>query len=216
MFNSLFKSSIPPELIDENELDNPFSLPDLPTKSKEPQEIITKWTYVKTKPEKKKMMNPFKESTVHEWLEIADIKREEEGSEEWKAAVLNRLELVREELEETIKAVKDGNISEVYDGCVDIFWTASNVSFLLNQEKLRDYHNAVRESNYSKFAKTEKEAQDTVDFYAQGTHADKMGEKIKTSYRKVKNFFVIFREDGKIMKSHKYKPVEWLIKALTY
>lgn len=67
--------------------------------------------------------------------------------------------------------------------------------------------NLVHESNMTKFCKTEEEAQETVEWY-------KLNEKRykEPSYRKAEDgdYWIVYNaENGKVLKSTKYKPVKF-------
>jgi phosphoribosyl-ATP pyrophosphohydrolase len=137
------------------------------------------------------------------WLEIAGVPKE--GSDQQFQLWLN---LMDEEFEETIMARMDNNREEEVDGLADLIWVVCNWAHMNNLPLLETLQK-VEQSNYSKFAKTEKEAQDTVDAYSKGLHWDKKGESIDAHYVKVDDFYIIKRKsDDKILKSIQYIPVK--------
>ncbi len=70
--------------------------------------------------------------------------------------------------------------------------------------------NDVMDSNFSKFCTSQDEADKTVEAYANGTHPNKNGEKIKCYHVKVGDYWIVKRvEDGKILKSINFKEVDF-------
>lgn len=118
-------------------------------------------------------------------------------------------ELMREEVEETKAAIMSNNKHELLDGIVDLMWITLNIAAMsgIDSKEIEDYVERVRDSNYSKFCSNEQDAATTVYLYLSGQHPTKPLEAINTYYKKVGEKYVIFREDGKIMKSFKYKKV---------
>jgi hypothetical protein len=116
------------------------------------------------------------------------------------------IDLMEEELKETIAATKDNNPEGILDGLADLIWVTCNWAHMNNLD-LISMLEKVDKSNYSKFCTSTVEAVATVDAYRNGTHWDKMGVQIECDYKKVGDYFIIKRNDGKILKSLNYKPV---------
>jgi predicted HAD superfamily Cof-like phosphohydrolase len=115
-----------------------------------------------------------------------------------------RLKLIQEEVGELEQAIKDRNFTEVIDALSDILYVVygASATFGISINKTFDI---VHESNMTKFCKTEEEAKETVEWY-------KLNEKRykEPSYRKSEDgdYWIVFNaENGKILKSCKYKPV---------
>jgi len=122
--------------------------------------------------------------------------------------------LVTEEYEEFIQAHKENNDDEIVDAFVDLVWVLANNTYFrgIHLERVERMFELVMLSNFSKFAKTELEASETVLDYQAGNHFDKPGVKINTYYKKVNDHhFVIKRtEDDKVLKSKNYNTVSYL------
>jgi predicted HAD superfamily Cof-like phosphohydrolase len=119
-----------------------------------------------------------------------------------------RLKLIQEEVGELEQAIKDKNFTEVIDALSDILYVVygAGCSMGINLDKT---FNLVHESNMTKFCKTEQEAQETVEWY-------KLNEKRykEPSYRKSEDgeHWIVFNaENGKILKSCEYKPVQFYL-----
>jgi NTP pyrophosphatase (non-canonical NTP hydrolase) len=115
---------------------------------------------------------------------------------------------INEELDEFEEALANKDIDEMYDGLADCLIFVGNLLYFYNldPERLEQYADAVNQSNWSKFCKTEKEAIDTVEAYKNGTHPDKLGEKINTYFTYAENYYIVKKTlDNKILKSIFYK-----------
>lgn len=142
---------------------------------------------------------------ILEWLKIAGVKQE--GSTEQFQLWVN---LMDEELEETMHAFYDNDKAEQVDGLADLIWVTCNWAHMNNLPLLETLEK-VEKSNYSKFDKTEEDAQATIEAYQTGTHWDKPDVKINCYADKVGDLYVIKRSsDNKILKSLKYTPVSKL------
>jgi NTP pyrophosphatase (non-canonical NTP hydrolase) len=111
---------------------------------------------------------------------------------------------INEELDEFEDALEKNNKQEMYDAVIDAVTFLANIPYFydLDIEELSKVADAVNQSNWSKFCKTEQEAIDTVEAYANGTHPNKIGEKIKTYYTYADKYFIIKKVlDNKIVKS---------------
>lgn len=141
---------------------------------------------------------------ILEWCKLAGI--EQKGDEHqfqlWK-------DLMFEELDETITGFMLNNKQEQLDGLADLIWVTCNWAHMNNLD-LMSMLEKVEKSNYSKFCTSTVEAIATIDAYKNGTHWDKPEIKIDCYYEKIGDYFIIKRNDGKILKSINYKPVNKL------
>ena len=141
---------------------------------------------------------------VLKWLKIA---KPEWGKSKVSFKEKNLVKsIIQEEVDELFSAMDNNDKGEMKDAIVDIFWVALNAAALygISENELQDFVNKVSESNWSKFCDKEEDAIDTVVAYASGTHFDKPDKIIDTYYKKIGDKYVIFRKDGKIMKSINY------------
>lgn len=118
--------------------------------------------------------------------------------------------LLNEELDEMIQAVEAGDELEVVNAMADLLVVASNAGFFAGiYPRLLDLEVAATVvSNNTKYCYSEKQAQDTVEAYATGTHPDKPGKIIEAEFQAKDDVFIITRkEDGKILKSINFKDV---------
>jgi len=110
----------------------------------------------------------------------------------------------KEELDETYKALLEGNIAEVKDGIQDQRVVLGNLVYFCGYS-IEDYENdfnKVMDSNFSKFCKSVGEAEETCDLYLMGQHPNLMGTKVECYYKKMLDYYIILRKsDDKIMKS---------------
>ena len=113
-----------------------------------------------------------------------------------------RLDLILEEVSELKEAVKTNDFTEIVDALSDILYVVygAGVSFGVNLDKSFDI---VHKSNMSKLCKTEKEAEETVEWYK-----DKFSKKElpydSPSIRKSNDdkYWVVYNKStGKILKS---------------
>lgn len=103
------------------------------------------------------------------------------------------------------------SLTELRDACSDLRVVLGNLIHFagLNQQYEQDF-NDVMDSNFSKFCTTEKEANETVSAYLNGTHPNKKREIIECYQEKVDNYWIVKRkEDGKILKSIYFKDVNF-------
>jgi predicted HAD superfamily Cof-like phosphohydrolase len=123
---------------------------------------------------------------------------------------------VKKEVDKRVMDYKDkerseGDMIELRDACSDLRVVLGNLIHFagLNQQYEQDF-NDVMDSNFSKFCTTEKEANETVSAYLNGTHPNKKGETIECYHEKVDNYWIVKRkEDGKILKSIYFKDVNF-------
>lgn len=122
------------------------------------------------------------------------------------------LSLIDEELNELKQGCSNNDKEEIKDAIADLFFVIMNNAYFnnLNIEEIEDMYEKVCISNMSKFCTTVKEAEETVKHYLNGTHWDKVGTHIDCDWHKVDNYYVVKRNDGKILKSINYKPVNKL------
>lgn len=137
-----------------------------------------------------------KTKTVYDWLKTAGMKFGD------KSKLLLALNLVKEEVEELSSAIMEDDLEEIKDAVIDLHYVTRNASYFagISPEDLEEMWDKVTVSNFSKFCITEEEAIKTVEDYK------KKG--ITTSYVKSEDYFVILRDDGKILKSINYKAVK--------
>lgn len=137
------------------------------------------------------------------WLKLAGVKQE--GSKEQFVLWLN---LMQEELMETVYAREANNRDEQVDGLGDLIWVVCNWAHM-NNLPLIDTLKKIEASNYSKFCDTEEQAIETCESYKEGTHWDKKDVIVNAYYIKEGDKYIIKRkEDDKILKSLYYVPVK--------
>lgn len=174
------------------------------------QELISKWLdlagYTAGKepvfPENSKFQLAL-ELVLEELLEAA-----ESGSKEQYDEFLNTAKAVIEKKISTNNSKKtEGDIDELRDACADMRVVMGNlIHFSGLREKFDEDFSDVMISNFSKYCTKEEDAIETVRLYSEGTHPNKMGEKIETYYEKVDEYFIIKKkEGGKILKSLHYQ-----------
>lgn len=122
------------------------------------------------------------------------------------------IDLIREEFKELILANSENDIQKIKDAIGDLFFVIMNNAYFngITVAEIEDIYRKIYISNMSKFCISLDEAIQTVEAYENGTHWDKLGTKIKCYFDTVGNFFVVKRQDGKILKSINYKPVKTL------
>lgn len=168
---------------------------------------------------------------ISEWLTLAGVespsKPEFPNNEKFQLAlglILEELieaavsasdENVLEFLEKSIQKLKNekikiekrgrlsGDLIELRDACADLRVVMGNmVHFSGINDKFNEDFNEVMDSNFSKFCKTEEEAQKTIEAYSNGTHPSKLGESIECYYINVGEYWIIKRKsDNKVLKS---------------
>ena len=113
-----------------------------------------------------------------------------------------RIELIQEELNELQQAIIDNDIIEVADALCDIQYVLAGavLEFGLGG-RFSDLFDEVQRSNMSKACETQKEADETIAYYAkQGTDAYSAPSDGK---------FLIYRKsDNKTLKSVNYSPAD--------
>jgi hypothetical protein len=166
-----------------------------------------------------------------EWLSAAGFKQGDEAMQN------TAWELWKEERNELALALLKGDYIQTLDGVIDCAWAWSNLAYFGHSESdtllqrvitaaevlplldVKLYAEAVRGSNWSKFAKTLADAALTCDFYGNGTHPDKLGQEIlawcNTADAEQTGRYIIKRlSDNKVLKSWKYTPAERIYKQL--
>lgn len=111
---------------------------------------------------------------------------------------IQQLELIKaqqaQEIDEIIHWLKEGNRENVIADVCDNHFYGLNMLPILNIspiEYLAKYE-AVIKSNWTKYCKTEGEAIESVEAYANGTHPAKFGVKLKVTYLKRGDYYVLF------------------------
>lgn len=122
------------------------------------------------------------------------------------------IELIREEFKELTIASHENDRQEIKDAIGDLFFVIMNNAYFngISVEEIEEIYEKICISNMSKFCTNQVEAQETVDAYQNGTHWDKLGTKIDCTWEFVNNYYIVKRNDGKILKSINYKPVNKL------
>lgn len=142
-------------------------------------------------------MEQFK--NIYSWLEASGIKT---------ASDTLLKDLLLEEMKEFFDAKEAGDKVEMKNAIIDMIYIVANISYFngLAIEELTEEFRKVKKSNASKYCNSEKEAQQTVTAYFNGTHPDKLGESIIANYEYSPKFdvWVVKRPDGKILKSINY------------
>ena len=136
---------------------------------------------------------------VYNWLDVANVPTPSvERIQEW----------VNSEIEEFKEALEINDKDEMADAvCDQIIFSLNEAYFYgVTQKQLNNRMKQVLQSNWTKYAKTEQEAIDTVKAYKTGNHWNKKGVSIQTDYKKefVKDKEVFIIKDsntGKILKS---------------
>lgn len=146
------------------------------------------------------------QEVVYDWLKKAGKQRKictfsEKDSDEF----FLWMSLMQEELKETKDAFLQENEEGVRDGLADLLVVLNNLSYLFYNFEYATTFSKVIASNNTKFCKSEQEAIDTVKAYQNGTHPNKRGVQIKTTYCLYEDVYVIHDMRGKIMKSINFK-----------
>lgn len=124
---------------------------------------------------------------------------------------------IKEELQELREALQEENKEEQLNAIVDANVFLHNLTALLGFEESEFTYEAfcVAESNRSKFSYSREEADRTVEAYANGTHPNKLGEKVEAYVNEVLlpgklTTYVIRRKgDDKILKSINFKDADF-------
>lgn len=112
-----------------------------------------------------------------------------------------RLSLIKEEFEELMKAVEENDEIEERDAIIDMIYVLGGLAVERGySDLLDDDFNMVHDNNMSKFCRDEEDARLTVAHYKR--------QNVNCSYEQHGEFYVVKREDGKILKSITWrKPV---------
>ena len=118
-----------------------------------------------------------------------------------------RLDLILEEVQELKDAIKDKDFVECLDGLGDILYVVLGAFTALgvNADIIFDI---IHKSNMSKLCKTEEEAKESVEKYKNEVpqRYDSPAYRLSDD----KKFFVVYNQSTmKILKSHKYTPVNF-------
>lgn len=147
---------------------------------------------------KEKEMCSYKE--VKEWSKKAGLTVNDKFTldvsevDEWLA-----VDLIQEELDELRDALETKNKEEVVDALNDLQWVIDRAKQTYGV-KPKSFQELVR-SNNTKFCNSISEAVRTQNAYANGTHPNKPGKKIKVTVQRSGEVFTIKNENGKLMKS---------------
>jgi phosphoribosyl-ATP pyrophosphohydrolase len=121
---------------------------------------------------------------------------------------IQQLELIKQqqsqEIDEVIHWLKKGNRENVIADVCDNLFFGLNMLPVLNihpQEFISKYEKVI-ESNWTKYCKTLKEAEETVRAYSNGTHPDKPGVKLKTIFIQKGDYYIIFFLDNEDQKEY--------------
>lgn len=163
-------------------------------------------------------MNQIVKDTL-EWLKASGQKVN--SKEELLKKVDDVREWVLEEIREFKEAVEKDDKWGQANAVVDGHWILTNLAHFagLTEQEIEDETALVKTSNFSKFCFTREEAQESVTMYAEGTHPNKIGDKIAVVYKSTGNpaypFVLLRASDGKILKSHKFQDVDVIKKMYT-
>lgn len=113
-----------------------------------------------------------------------------------------KLSLISEEFEELGEAIVEEDYVEVVDALCDILYVIGGFAWTYKVAKiLPEAFDLVHESNMSKFDTNIDDALISIQAY------EKKG--IKVYYKEINGLFIIFNhETNKVLKSHKYNPVD--------
>ena len=114
-----------------------------------------------------------------------------------------RVELISEELKELAEAIKDNDLVEVADALCDIQYVLSGAILEFGMgDKFKELFDEVQRSNMSKACKSEEEAQETVDHYANN-------KQTPCYYKEIDGKWLVYRTaDEKTLKSINYSPAD--------
>ncbi len=119
--------------------------------------------------------------------------------------VQRRLDLITEEYEELLQAVKDKNMAEVIDALCDLEYLVLGMADVLDVPFDEAFH-IVHDSNMTKLCKDEAEAIATVAKYKTESRYKDPAYR-PTKYGKA--YIVYDRETGKVLKSINYTPADF-------
>lgn len=144
---------------------------------------------------------------IIDWNKKAGVKDHEFGTIDWDSAVTLQTALLLEETQETVDAIKYGDMTELLDGAVDVFVILSKLLDMLEkagfdveggiQQIIDNNQNKIFNSFYEACEAKEKlEQRDDKEYY------------IETSILNNLSFYTVRRQDGKIAKPVGFVAVE--------
>lgn len=144
---------------------------------------------------------------IIDWNKKAGVKDHEFGTIDWDSAVILQTVLLLEETQETVDAIKYGDMTELLDGAVDVFVILSKLLDMLEkagfdveggiQQIIDNNQNKIFNSFYEACEAKEKlEERDDKEYY------------IETSVLNNLSFYTVRRQDGKIAKPVGFVAVE--------
>jgi len=144
---------------------------------------------------------------IIDWNKKAGVKDHEFGTIDWESAVTLQTALLLEETQETVDAIKYGDMTELLDGAVDVFVILSKLLDMLEkagfdveggiQQIIDNNQNKIFNSFYEACEAKEKlEERDDKEYY------------IETSVLNNLSFYTVRRQDGKIAKPVGFVAVE--------
>ena len=144
---------------------------------------------------------------IIDWNKKAGVKDHEFGTIDWDSAVILQTALLLEETQETVDAIKYGDMTELLDGAVDVFVILSKLLDMLEkagfdveggiQQIIDNNQNKIFNSFYEACEAKEKlEERDDKEYY------------IETSVLNNLSFYTVRRQDGKIAKPVGFVAVE--------
>lgn len=120
-----------------------------------------------------------------------------------------KIDLITEEVNELVEAVRQNDLVETTDALADILYVVYGAGIAFGVDMDRAFA-LVHESNMSKLCKTEHEAQQTVAWYKK-QFQEKKASYDTPVYKKSAcgNRYIVLNEStGKILKSIRYHPVD--------
>lgn len=144
---------------------------------------------------------------IVDWNKKAGVKDHEFGTIDWDSAVTLQTALLLEETQETVDAIKYGNMTELLDGAVDVFVILSKLLDMLEkagfdveggiQQIIDNNQNKIFKSFYQAYeAKERLEERDDKEYY------------IETSVLNNLSFYTVRQPSGKIAKPIGFVAVE--------
>lgn len=144
---------------------------------------------------------------IIDWNKKAGVKDHEFGTIDWDSAVTLQTALLLEETQETVDAIKYGDMTELLDGAIDVFVILSKLLDMLEkvgfdveggiQQIIDNNQNKIFNSFYEACEAKEKlEERDDKEYY------------IETSVLNNLSFYTVRRQDGKIAKPVGFIAVE--------
>lgn len=144
---------------------------------------------------------------IIDWNKKAGVKDHEFGTIDWDSAITLQTALLLEETQETVDAIKYGDITELLDGAVDVFVILSKLLDMLEkagfdveggiQQIIDNNQNKIFNSFYEACEAKEKlEQRDDKEYY------------IETSVLNNLSYYTVRRQDGKIAKPVGFVVVE--------